>query len=56
MNKRNPSRAKAAKKKKFEARNPKLETNLNDQKAQNSKPASFGFGVLDFPDWRFICL
>jgi hypothetical protein len=41
---------------KFEARNPKFETNSNDQNMQNSKQASFGFGVLDFPDLRFICL
>jgi hypothetical protein len=48
--------AKDAKNKKFEARNPKFETNSNDQNMQNSKPASFGFGVLDFPDLRFIRL
>jgi hypothetical protein len=29
--------------KKFEARNPKFETNLNDQNAENSKRTSFGF-------------
>jgi hypothetical protein len=39
---------------KFEARNPKFETNSNDQNMQNSKQAPFGFDVLDFPDWRFI--
>jgi hypothetical protein len=29
--------------KKFETRNPKFETNANDQKAENSKQARFGF-------------
>jgi len=47
--------AKFGKNKKFEARNPKFETNSNVQIMQNSKPASFGFGVLDFPDLRFAC-
>jgi hypothetical protein len=43
--------AKAPRKKgKFEARNPKFETKSNDQTMQNSKQASIGFGVLDFPD------
>jgi len=41
--------AKAAKSKKFE-------TISNDQNKSNSKRASFGFGVLDFADLRFICL
>jgi hypothetical protein len=49
-------RRKGAKNKKFEARNPKSETISNDQNTQNSKQASFRFGVLDFPDLRFICL
>jgi hypothetical protein len=56
--------AKAAKSKKFETRSPcpqpgrraKFETISNDQNKSNSKRASFGFGVLDFADLRFICL
>jgi hypothetical protein len=28
-------------------RNPKFETNPNDQKAQNSKRSHFGFSILD---------
>jgi len=36
-------------------KDPKFETNSNDQNMENSKQASFGFGVLDFPDLRFIC-
>jgi hypothetical protein len=48
--------AKGAKTKKFETRNPKFETISNDQNKSNSKQASFGFGVLDFPDLRFISL
>jgi hypothetical protein len=35
--------AKAQRTKKFEARNTKFETNSNDQKAENSKRARFGF-------------
>jgi len=38
---------------KFEARNPKFETNSNDQK-QIFKQASFGFGVSDFLNLKFI--
>jgi len=45
-------RRKGAKNKKFEARKrprgPKFETISNVQNMQNSKQASFGFGVLDF--------
>jgi len=48
--------AKGAKTKNFETRNPKFETISNDQNKSNSKQASFGFGVLDFPDLRFISL
>jgi hypothetical protein len=44
-----------APKQKFEARNPKFETISNDQNKSNSKQASLGFDVLDFPDFRFIC-
>jgi len=33
---------------KLEIRNPKFETNSNDQKAQTSKPARFGFQVRQF--------
>jgi len=40
---------------KFEARNPKSETNSNDQKQmQCSKQTRFGFLVLDFPGFEFI--
>jgi hypothetical protein len=40
---------------KFEARNPKSETNSNDQKQmQCSKQTRFGFLVLDFPGLEFI--
>ena len=35
-------------KKNLETRNPKFETNPNDQKAQNSKQLRFGFQFLDF--------
>jgi hypothetical protein len=45
---------KDAKNKKFEARNPKFETISNDQNMQNSRQASFGFGVLDFSHLRFV--
>jgi hypothetical protein len=37
------------KEQKLEYRNPKFETNLNDQKAPNSKQALFGFGDLFLP-------
>jgi hypothetical protein len=33
-----------------------FETISNDRNAQNSKAASFGFGVSDFSKWTFICL
>jgi len=39
---------------KLEIRNPKFETNSNDQKTRNSKQISFEFGVLEFPDFRFV--
>jgi hypothetical protein len=45
-----------ARNQKFEARNPKFETNSNDKNRENSKQTSLGFGVLDFPDLRFVCL
>jgi hypothetical protein len=58
MKKRSEKRVsrKGAKNKKFEARNPKFETISNDQNMSNYKKASFGFGVLNFPNLRFICL
>src|SRR5882724_956606 len=40
---------------KFETRNPKFETNSNDQKTKNSKPAHFGFRFLDFGFDCFVC-
>jgi hypothetical protein len=48
--------AKGAKDKRFEARNPKFETNSNNKNRGNSKQTSFGFGVLDFPDLKFVRL
>jgi hypothetical protein len=51
---------KGAKNKKFEARNPKHEAR-NKFKLMKNKTTTMvqtgriGFGVLDFPDLRFIC-
>jgi hypothetical protein len=47
--------AKAAKDKKFEARNPKFETSSNDQNMLNSKQVSFGFGVFGFSGFEICC-
>jgi hypothetical protein len=41
--------------KKSETRNPKFETNSNDQKAQNSNELVFGFRVLDSGFECFVC-
>jgi hypothetical protein len=41
--------------KKTKTRNPKFETNPNDQKAQNSKQTRFGFRFLDFDLTAAVC-
>jgi len=40
----------------FEARNPKFETNSNNQNMQDFKQASLGSGVLDFLELIYLSL